>query len=52
MQNKTKTQSKFVPVKRGSGEITGYIEVFLSEELRWVTIPGVSRFVIAGEVAR
>jgi hypothetical protein len=31
-------------IKNGTGEITGYIEVFWGGKLRYVTIPGASRF--------
>ena len=37
--------SKWAVIKTGSGRVTGYIEVFRTTGDKWVTIPGVSRFV-------
>jgi hypothetical protein len=43
-----KMKSKMAPIKTGAGEVTGYIEVFWCESMqRWVTIPGVSKFISA-----
>lgn len=41
----------FSPIQRGDGTVTGYMEMFyVSSAERWVTIPGVSRFIEAKAV--
>ena len=42
-EKKMTQASKFFPIKRGDGKITGYIEMFQASGT-WVTVPGVSRF--------
>lgn len=39
--------TKWWPVKRGDGTVTGWLEVFNAGDGRWVSIPGSSRFIDA-----
>jgi hypothetical protein len=37
--------SKWFPIKRGDGKVTGYIEMFWHKATgQWMTVPGVSKF--------
>lgn len=39
--------STFKAIRRGNGDVTGYIEVFKSRAAGFVTVPGQSRFINA-----
>ena len=41
----TELKTQWKPVKNGKGEITGYIETYLTHQEKYVTIPGISRWI-------
>jgi hypothetical protein len=50
-EEEKKPGQKWLVIKTGAGEITGYIEGFLARGGKYVTIPGASRWLDANDPA-